>query len=74
MLGSVRMWAGAADTLMQTDRIHARGPRGEAVIILMQVESDGSTTYRLATGERLVRDDKTGVFSTLGGKRAFRAV
>lgn len=66
--------------MADSDRLEARGPRGEACIIVRTWDrthegSDerGSPVYRLATGERLVATDpeNPSTFETLDGSRRF---
>lgn len=67
-----------------TERLEAKGSRGEACIIIRTLPAAARTspagaapgkpeapTYRLATGERLVTTDDPAVFETLDGSRRF---
>lgn len=67
----------------QTERLEAKGPRGEACIIIRTwpapaaplpgeaADPQGQPTYRLATGERLVTTDNPAVFETVDRSRRF---
>ena len=69
--------------MADTERLEAKGPRGEACIIIrtwaapdtsnLGEPSDGrgSPAYRLATGERLRPTASPGVYETIDGKRQF---
>ena len=69
--------------MADTERLEAKGPRGEACIIVRtwaaSAASDRGATagerrqpsYRLATGERLNPTDDPSVFETLDGSRRF---
>ena len=69
--------------MADADRLEAKGPRGEACIIVRtwsarvpakQGEPPGDRgppSYRLATGERLAPTDDPTVFETLDRKRRF---
>ena len=57
---------------MTTERLHARGPKGEACTILRSRDDAGIETYRLASGERLVPTDDPMTFTTTDGQRTFR--
>ena len=66
---------------MTTERLHAKGPNGEACIIeriTNEIDSSnlggrssfaGLASYRLGTGERLNPTDDPKVFETLDGRR-----
>jgi hypothetical protein len=66
-----------------TERLEAKGPRGEACIIIRAWPAPGTTqpeeavgdrgppSYRLATGERLATTDDPAVFETLDRSRRF---
>ena len=66
-----------------TDRLEAKGPRGEACIIVRTANDvdtsnlsgrsnrPGLASYRLASGERLNPTDDPKVFQTLDGSRQF---
>lgn len=66
-----------------TERLEARGPRGEACIIVRSWSRADATdaagpaaqqrvaTYRLGTGERLKPTGDPAVLETLDGKRRF---
>jgi hypothetical protein len=66
-----------------TERLEAKGPRGEACIIVRTADDIdtsnlsgrssrlGLASYRLATGERLNPTDDPKVFETLDGLRQF---
>jgi hypothetical protein len=65
------------------DRLEAKGPRGEACIIVRTADDvdasnlsgrssrPGLASYRLATGERLNATDDPKVFQTLDGARSY---
>ena len=65
------------------ERLEARGPRGEACIIIRTwvapaspqsgdaAHERGHPSYRLATGERLATTGDPAVFETLDGSRRF---
>lgn len=58
-------------------RLHARGPRGEACIIVRitgpsDAQGGVEVRYRLATGEHLKSGAEPMEFVTLDGKRAFK--
>jgi hypothetical protein len=69
--------------MADTDRLEARGPRGEACIIVRTWPATaapqagnaagerGQPTYCLGTGERLATTDDPAVFETLDGSRRF---
>ena len=69
--------------MADTERLEAKGPRGEACIIIRtRAASDtqplgeaagdrGRPSYRLATGERLNTTEEPTVFETLDGSRRF---
>ncbi|HYP33005.1 MAG TPA: hypothetical protein VES00_14135 [Burkholderiaceae bacterium] len=61
---------------MDSEKLEAIGPRGEACIILMRRTAlpNGQTgeSYTLATGDRLRPTDVPGEFTTLNGTRTFR--
>ena len=69
--------------MADTERLEAKGPRGEACIIIRTWEGRaapqsgnaaterGQPSYRLATGERLVTTDDPAVFETLDRSRRF---
>jgi hypothetical protein len=61
--------------MLNSERLEALGPRGEACIILRAVvdRPDGTKqlSYKLATGERLKPTDDPNAFETLDGKRKF---
>jgi hypothetical protein len=69
--------------MAETERLEAKGPRGEACIIIRtwpapatQQPGDaagerGQPSYRLATGERLATTDNPAVFETLDRSRRF---
>lgn len=69
--------------MADTERLEAKGPRGEACIIIRtwaapatppsgNTESErGLPSYRLATGERLNMTDNPAVFETLDRSRRF---
>jgi hypothetical protein len=69
--------------MADTERLEAKGPRGEACIIIriwaapsMPPPGDtaserGQPSYRLATGERLATTDDPVVFETLDRTRRF---
>ena len=69
--------------MTDTERLEAKGARGEACIIVRTWERSAATqsgeaaarrgqpSYRLATGERLVATDDPAVFTTLDGARTF---
>ncbi|MEO8225454.1 MAG: hypothetical protein ABI661_11680 [Gammaproteobacteria bacterium] len=69
--------------MAETERLEARGPRGEACIIIrtwnrpdsgssfVRPVNRGTPSYRLATGERLDMTDDPAVFETLDGSRRF---
>ncbi len=66
-----------------TERLEAKGPRGEACIIIRTwaapalpqlgdaADERGQPSYRLATGERLATTDDPAVFETLDRARRF---
>ncbi len=66
-----------------TERLEAKGPRGEACIIVRTADDVGTNnlsghssfpglaSYRLATGERLNPTDDPRIFQTLDGTRKF---
>lgn len=66
-----------------TERLEAKGPRGEACIIVRTAgdvdasnlsgrsSRPGLSSYRLATGERLNPTDDPKVFQTLDGSRSY---
>jgi hypothetical protein len=60
---------------MNSDRLEALGPRGEACIILREegTRHSGSieVTFRLATGERLRVVEGENAFETLDGRRRY---
>lgn len=64
------------NTLMESEKFEAIGPRGEACIILMQRTplSNGQTieTYTLATGDKLRPTEVPGEYTTVTGTRTFR--
>lgn len=61
------------------DRLHARGMRGEACIVMRAQRKsssqgdvdDSPCSYKLATGERLNPTSDPNVLETLDGKRRF---
>ncbi|MBK6789006.1 MAG: hypothetical protein IPG77_15565 [Betaproteobacteria bacterium] len=69
--------------MADTDRLEAKGPRGEACIIIRTwvapttppsgdaAGGRGQPSYRLATGERLATTDDPAVFETLDRARRF---
>jgi hypothetical protein len=69
--------------MADTERLEAKGPRGEACIIIRtwaapatppsgDTSSErGQLSYRLATGERLNTTDNPAVFETLDRSRRF---
>ena len=69
--------------MANTERLEAKGPRGEACIIIRTwlapdashsgnpTGDRGPASYRLATGERLNTTDDTAVFVTIDGSRRF---
>ena len=57
---------------MNEVRLHARGPKGEAVIVLRRDAPDGQSSFTLATGERLIPGEEPGVLQTVDGRRVFR--
>lgn len=69
--------------MAQTERLEAKGPRGEACIIIRtwpdagtpqtgdSAGQRGQPSYRLATGERLVTTDNPAVFETLDRSRRY---
>lgn len=69
--------------MAETERLEAKGPRGEACIIVRTWPSPatpqtgdpaaerGQPSYRLATGERLNTTDDPAVFETLDRSRRF---
>lgn len=69
--------------MADSERLEAKGPRGEACIIVRTwgaavtpqagspADRRGHPSYRLATGERLVTTDDPAVFETLDGSRRF---
>ena len=69
--------------MADTDRLEAKGPRGEACIIIRTwvapatppscdtASERGLPSYRLATGERLNLTDNPAVFETLDRSRRF---
>jgi hypothetical protein len=69
--------------MANTERLEAKGPRGEACIIIRTWPAPGKPqpgetsggqvqpTYRLATGERLVTTHDPAVFETLDRSRRF---
>jgi hypothetical protein len=69
--------------MADTERLEAKGPRGEACIIIRTWPAAGSSqagetsshrvqpSYRLATGERLVTTDDPAVFETPDRSRRF---
>lgn len=69
--------------MADTERLEAKGPRGEACIIIRTwaapstplsgdtASERGQPSYRLATGERLNTTDNPTVFETLDRSRRF---
>ena len=69
--------------MADTERLEAKGPRGEACIIIRTwvapatppscdtASERGLPSYRLATGERLNTTDNPAVFETLDRSRRF---
>lgn len=69
--------------MADTERLEAKGPRGEACIIVRTwaapatppsgdvADERGQPSYRLATGERLNMTDNPAVFETLDRSRRF---
>ena len=69
--------------MADTERLEAKGPRGEACIIIRTwaapatpqsgdaAGNRGQPSYRLATGERLAVTDDPSVFETLDRSRRF---
>jgi hypothetical protein len=69
--------------MTSSERLEAKGPRGEACIIIRSwpvpgtpgaggvAGEQGPPSYRLATGERLVTTDDPAVFETLDRSRRF---
>jgi hypothetical protein len=69
--------------MAENDRLEAKGPRGEACIIIRTwappaappsgdaAGERGQPSYRLATGERLATTDNPAVFETLDRSRRF---
>ena len=69
--------------MADTERLEAKGPRGEACIIIRTWPAPGTPqpgeaagdpgqpSYRLATGERLKTTDDPAVFETLDRSRRF---
>ena len=69
--------------MADTERLEAKGPRGEACIIIRTwagpaapptgdtASGRGQPSYRLATGERLNTTDNPTVFQTLDRSRRF---
>lgn len=69
--------------MVDTERLEAKGPRGEACIIIRTWLTADAThagnptgdrrrpSYRLATGERLNTTDDPAVFETLNRSRRF---
>lgn len=69
--------------MADTERLEAKGPRGEACIIIRTwaapatppsgdtASGRGQPSYRLATGERLNMTDNPAVFETLDRSRRF---
>ena len=57
---------------MTTERLHARGPKGEACIILRSRDETGTETFRLASGERLLPTGEPLTFTTVDGQRTFK--
>lgn len=69
--------------MADTERLEAKGPRGEACIIIRTwaapatppsgdtASERGQSSYRLATGERLNTTDNPAVFETLDRSRRF---
>ena len=69
--------------MADTERLEAKGPRGEACIIIRTwaapaapptgdtASERGQPSYRLATGERLNMTDNPAVFETLDRSRQF---
>jgi hypothetical protein len=69
--------------MAETERLEAKGPRGEACIIIRTWSASGTSqpaevagdrgqpSYRLATGERLNTTDNPAVFETLDRSRRF---
>lgn len=70
--------------MADTERLEAKGPRGEACIIVRTWAATaaaapaghaagerGQPIYRLGTGERLATTDDPAVFETLDGSRRF---
>ena len=56
--------------MSNTQRLEAKGPRGEACIIVRAM-SGGQPTYCLGSGDRLASTDDPAVFQTIDGKRRF---
>ena len=71
---------------MSTERLHAKGPNGEACIIersTSQIDSStlagrssfaGLPSYRLGTGDRLNPTDDPRVFRSLDGERLYTLI
>ena len=69
--------------MADTERLEAKGPRGESCIIIRTwaapatppsgdtASERGQPSYRLATGERLNMTDNPAVFETLDRSRRF---
>lgn len=61
---------------MESEKLEAIGPRGEACIIKRLRSSlpngEAVETYTLATGDKLRPTEVPGEFATLNGARAFR--
>lgn len=61
---------------MNSVKLEAIGPRGEACIILMHRSSlangQSMESYTLATGDRLRATETPGEFTTVSGTRTFR--
>ena len=70
--------------MADTERLEAKGPRGEACIIIRTwatpatppsgdvADERGQPSYRLATGERLNTTDNPVAFETLDRSRRFK--
>lgn len=56
--------------MSNTQRLEARGPRGEACIIVRTMTGD-CPSYRLGSGDRLAATNDPAVFETPLGKRRF---
>ncbi len=56
--------------MSNTQRFEAKGPRGEACIIVRTM-TGGRPTHRLGSGDRLAPTDDPAVFETFDGKRRF---